>query len=164
MFAGGIGVQEIVIILIVGLLVFGAARLPKIAKSLGQGIKEFKKTVKGIDDDDDEDDSRNQVRYMPNQYGQGYAPYNQGQPNTAPNQYYGQGQPNTAPSQNYGSPGPGPAGQSWGGPQQQMNNPGYAQPPYGQQAPPRQGEPENPQGAQPQTPPNQTDEDRQGSA
>ena len=43
MFAGGIGFQEIMIILVVGLLVFGAARLPKIAKSLGQGIKEFKK-------------------------------------------------------------------------------------------------------------------------
>jgi len=51
---GGIGIQEIVIILIVGLLVFGAARLPKIARSLGLGIKEFKKTVKGLEDDDDE--------------------------------------------------------------------------------------------------------------
>jgi sec-independent protein translocase protein TatA len=65
MFAGGIGVQEIVIILIVGLLVFGAARLPKIARSLGQGIKEFKKTVKGLEDDDDE--SANKVRYVQNQ-------------------------------------------------------------------------------------------------
>jgi len=65
MFAGGIGVQEIVIILIVGLLVFGAARLPKIARSLGQGIKEFKKTVKGLEDDDDE--SANRVRYVQNQ-------------------------------------------------------------------------------------------------
>ena len=65
MFAGGIGVQEIVIILIVGLLVFGAARLPKIARSLGQGIKEFKKTVKGLEDDDDE--SANRMRYVQNQ-------------------------------------------------------------------------------------------------
>lgn len=159
MFAGGIGVQEIVIILIVGLLVFGAARLPKIAKSLGQGIKEFKKTVKGIDEDDDEGDSRNQVRYMPNQYGQGYAPYNQGQPNAAPNQYYNQGQPNAAPNQGYGSPGPGPAGQNWGGPQQQMNNQNYTQQPSGQQAPPQQEGNQNPQNA-----PNPADEDRQGSA
>jgi sec-independent protein translocase protein TatA len=65
MFAGGIGVQEIVIILIVGLLVFGAARLPKIARSLGQGIKEFKKTVKGLEDDDDEGASR--MKYVQNQ-------------------------------------------------------------------------------------------------
>ena len=65
MFAGGVGIQEILIILIVGLLVFGAARLPKIARSLGQGIKEFKKTVKGLEDDDDE--SANRVRYVQNQ-------------------------------------------------------------------------------------------------
>ena len=67
---GGIGIQEIVIILIVGLLVFGAARLPKIARSLGQGIKEFKKTVKGLEDDD-EDEDRNKMRYVQN----GYGPY-----------------------------------------------------------------------------------------
>jgi sec-independent protein translocase protein TatA len=65
MFAGGIGVQEIVIILIVGLLVFGAARLPKIARSLGQGIKEFKKTVKALEDDDDE--SANRMKHVQNQ-------------------------------------------------------------------------------------------------
>ncbi len=65
MFAGGIGIQEILIVLIVGLLVFGAARLPKIARSLGQGIKEFKKTVKGLEDDDDE--SANKIRYVQNQ-------------------------------------------------------------------------------------------------
>jgi sec-independent protein translocase protein TatA len=59
---GGIGVQEIVIILIVGLLVFGASRLPKIARSLGQGIKEFKKTVKGLDEDEDEAQAK--VRYV----------------------------------------------------------------------------------------------------
>jgi sec-independent protein translocase protein TatA len=86
MFAGGIGVQEIVIILIVGLLVFGAARLPKIARSLGQGIKEFKKTVKGLDDDDDESTSR--MKYVQNQplnY-QGQQQYPQGP------QYQGPGQ------------------------------------------------------------------------
>jgi len=79
MFAGGIGVQEIVIILIVGLLVFGAARLPKIARSLGQGIKEFKKTVKGLEDDDDE--SANRVKYVQNQ-----------PPNYQAQQQYPQGQ------------------------------------------------------------------------
>jgi sec-independent protein translocase protein TatA len=57
---GGIGIQEIAIILIVGILVFGAARLPKIAKSLGQGIKEFKKTVKDLDEDEDE----NKIKYV----------------------------------------------------------------------------------------------------
>jgi len=75
---GGIGIQEIAIILIVGILVFGAARLPKIAKSLGQGIKEFKKTVKDLDEDEDE----NKIKYVDQgpQYAQPQQPqqYNQG--------------------------------------------------------------------------------------
>ena len=103
MFAGGIGVQEIVIILIVGLLVFGAARLPKIARSLGQGIKEFKKTVKGLEDDDDE--SANKVKYVQNQppnY-QVQQPYQQGpqyQQGPAQQQYaQGPQAPNTQQTQ-----------------------------------------------------------------
>ncbi len=98
MFAGGIGVQEIVIILIVGLLVFGAARLPKIARSLGQGIKEFKKTVKGLEDDDDESTSK--MRYVQNQppnY-QGQQQYQQGQQQYPQGQQYQQG-PGQQPGQ-----------------------------------------------------------------
>jgi len=107
---GGIGVQEIVIILVVGLLVFGAARLPKIARSLGQGIKEFKKTVKGIEDDDDEAESGNKMRYVPHQQQpvQGYA-YTQGQqyyPNQqyGPQQQYNPAQQSAVPGQNFTNP------------------------------------------------------------
>jgi sec-independent protein translocase protein TatA len=86
---GGIGVQEIVIILIVGLLVFGATRLPKIARSLGQGIKEFKKTVKGLDEDEEQPQSaqrymqqpppypQQQYQQYPPQSGQAQQPYGQ---------------------------------------------------------------------------------------
>jgi sec-independent protein translocase protein TatA len=106
MFAGGIGIQEIVIILIVGLLVFGAARLPKIARSLGQGIKEFKKTVKGLDSDDD-DESTGNVRYVQNpQNYQVQQPYPQGQ-QYAPQQGPGPAQSyqpyGTNPQQNTGT-------------------------------------------------------------
>ena len=74
---GGIGMQEILIILVIGLLVFGATRLPKIARSLGLGIKEFKKTIKGLDDDDDEPSKIQYVQQPPvNQ--QPYQPYNPG--------------------------------------------------------------------------------------
>ena len=90
---GGIGMQEILIVLIVGLLVFGAARLPKIARSLGLGIKEFKKTVKGLDDDSED----NQIKNVQNQppISQQYNPGMQ-QPGFTPNPQYNQNQPGGA--------------------------------------------------------------------
>ncbi len=39
----GLGMQELLVILIVVLLVFGANRLPEIGRSLGRAINEFKK-------------------------------------------------------------------------------------------------------------------------
>ena len=52
------GIWELVIIFFIVLLIFGAGKLPKIAKDLGGGIKEFKKTLTGEDDktDDKTDD------------------------------------------------------------------------------------------------------------
>lgn len=49
-FIGGLGVQELVIIFLIILLIFGAGKLPKIAKDIGSGIKEFKKSMNGEDD------------------------------------------------------------------------------------------------------------------
>jgi len=40
------GLGELLIILLIVLVIFGAARLPKIAESLGAAIKSFKKSVK----------------------------------------------------------------------------------------------------------------------
>ena len=37
-----LGWQELMIILVVVLIVFGAGKLPEVAKSLGQGVKEFR--------------------------------------------------------------------------------------------------------------------------
>jgi sec-independent protein translocase protein TatA len=50
----GLGFQEILIILIAGLLLFGASKLPKIAKSLGQSVQEFKKGLDGGAEDTSE--------------------------------------------------------------------------------------------------------------
>ncbi len=47
----GLGPQEIIGILVVVLLLFGAKRLPELARSLGQGVREFRKSVKEIGDD-----------------------------------------------------------------------------------------------------------------
>ena len=50
-----LGAPELIIILIIVLLVFGGAKLPKLARSLGQAQKEFKTGLKEgaqMDDDD----------------------------------------------------------------------------------------------------------------
>jgi sec-independent protein translocase protein TatA len=42
---GNLGFSEIMIILVVVLLVFGAKRLPEIGASMGKGIREFKRSI-----------------------------------------------------------------------------------------------------------------------
>ncbi len=48
------GMGELIIIFLIILLLFGAAKLPEIARALGKSIKEFKKAGKQIKDDVDE--------------------------------------------------------------------------------------------------------------
>jgi len=45
----GIGIQELLVILLICLLVFGAAKLPEIGRALGKTINEFKKSLKEED-------------------------------------------------------------------------------------------------------------------
>jgi sec-independent protein translocase protein TatA len=47
---GGLGSWEIMAILVVAVLLFGS-RLPEVGRSLGKGLTEFKKGVKGIEDE-----------------------------------------------------------------------------------------------------------------
>jgi len=47
MFGGKIGWPEIVLILVIVLIIFGAGKLPSIGKSLGESIREFKSASKG---------------------------------------------------------------------------------------------------------------------
>ncbi len=49
---GRIGMPELLVILVIVLLIFGASKLPQIARSLGQGIKEFKKAFTGKEKDE----------------------------------------------------------------------------------------------------------------
>ena len=46
-----IGVPELLIILVIVLLLFGARRLPEVARGLGTGMREFKDAVTGKDSD-----------------------------------------------------------------------------------------------------------------
>jgi sec-independent protein translocase protein TatA len=50
-FAGMPGGWEMVVIALVILLLFGAKKLPELAKGLGQGIREFKGAVDGVKDE-----------------------------------------------------------------------------------------------------------------
>jgi sec-independent protein translocase protein TatA len=45
---GNLGFGEILIILIIVLLLFGAKRIPEIAGSMGKGIREFKKSINDV--------------------------------------------------------------------------------------------------------------------
>ena len=48
----GLGAQELMIILVIILVLFGSSRIPQILGGLGEGIRSFKK---GIRDDEDKD-------------------------------------------------------------------------------------------------------------
>ena len=48
---GFLGPQEIIIVLVIVLLLFGGRKIPELMKGLGKGIKEFKDASKGDDVD-----------------------------------------------------------------------------------------------------------------
>ena len=50
----GIGIWELLILLLVLLLVFGPKRLPEMGRQLGKGMREFKESVSGSGKDDDD--------------------------------------------------------------------------------------------------------------
>ena len=49
-----LGMGELLVILIIVIVLFGASRLPQLGAGLGQGIRSFKKALGGGDDDKDE--------------------------------------------------------------------------------------------------------------
>lgn len=44
---GSLGMGEIMLILLIVVLIFGTSRIPELGRGLGEGIKNFKKAVKG---------------------------------------------------------------------------------------------------------------------
>lgn len=48
------GLPELLVIFFIVLIIFGAGKIPKIAKDIGSGIKEFKKAMNSDDDAKDE--------------------------------------------------------------------------------------------------------------
>lgn len=51
---GGLGYPELLLVLVIVLVVFGASRLPNVGSSLGEAIKNFKKGMKSEDSSKDD--------------------------------------------------------------------------------------------------------------
>ena len=52
MIGGGIGMPEMIVVLVIVLIIFGAGKLPEIGKGLGKGIRNFRKATSGADEID----------------------------------------------------------------------------------------------------------------
>lgn len=50
------GFQELLVIFLIVLVLFGAAKLPQLGRGLGEGIKNFRKSIKGDDNAESSDD------------------------------------------------------------------------------------------------------------
>ena len=55
---GNVGIPEILVVLVIALIVFGPKRLPELGRSVGKGIREFRSSISGDDDDEDESPSK----------------------------------------------------------------------------------------------------------
>lgn len=62
----GFGGQELGIILIIILVVFGPSQIPKMARSLGQAMREFKKAQREIQDEINKPDPPDETKQPPN--------------------------------------------------------------------------------------------------
>ena len=61
----GIGMTELIIVLVIALIVLGPKRLPEAGRSLGRGMREFKDSLSGGRDRDEEDDELADVGAIP---------------------------------------------------------------------------------------------------
>jgi len=62
---GGLGIWELVVILLIILIIFGVGKLPEIGSGLGKGIRNFKKGIRGDEKDEGDHDSSDQIRPPP---------------------------------------------------------------------------------------------------
>ena len=58
---GGLGVQELLVIFLILVLLFGASKLPQIGRGIGEGIRNFKSGLKTDDDKPTEIDKNEKI-------------------------------------------------------------------------------------------------------
>jgi sec-independent protein translocase protein TatA len=59
---GFLGGQEIIIILIIVLVLFGGTKIPQLMRGLGRGMNEFKKAKAGLYDEEDDDKKKEEPK------------------------------------------------------------------------------------------------------
>jgi sec-independent protein translocase protein TatA len=110
LFLGDIGGSELILIMVVILIFFGANKIPELARGLGKGIREFKDASSEIRNEFERagQPGPNQNQGYPNQNYNANQPYNPNQPYNQANQGYPQQpapyQPTDTPSGDYVAP------------------------------------------------------------
>jgi sec-independent protein translocase protein TatA len=62
---GNLGAGEIILILLVILILFGAKKIPELAQGLGKGMREFKKSLKDVEEEirvDDKEEKKTEKK------------------------------------------------------------------------------------------------------
>ncbi|MED3549255.1 twin-arginine translocase TatA/TatE family subunit [Cytobacillus praedii] len=57
-----IGIPGLIIVLVLALIIFGPKKLPEIGRAMGQSLKEFKSSTKGLMDDNNEKDIEKEIK------------------------------------------------------------------------------------------------------
>jgi sec-independent protein translocase protein TatA len=58
----GLGTWELVVILVIVVLIFGANKIPKLGKGLGEGIRNFKSSIKAFHEKSEEEESEKEKK------------------------------------------------------------------------------------------------------
>lgn len=58
----GLGLPEVLLILVIALLIFGAARLPEIGRAMGKALSEFKKGTQEFHGEDDKKNNDEDIK------------------------------------------------------------------------------------------------------
>ena len=61
----GLGIQELLVILVIALVIFGPSKLPQIGSGLGKAIRDFKKGVSGDEGEEPKDPKKEPSKDLP---------------------------------------------------------------------------------------------------